>query len=321
VRTELRERLTGLLGARLRFAVPLARYTSFRVGGPAEAFAEPDTPAELQALVTLLHQESVPYFLLGGGTNILVSDKGVRGVVIKLGEGFNYSRWEEREGAAHARVGAARPLGRFVREAVGKGYGGVEFAEGIPGSAGGGLLMNAGAFGGELSRVVAAVSGVCPQGTAVRLPGEKLGFAYRRTALPAGLIVTEIEFRLQPQQPGVLTAAMLEAQRKRQQTQPHGYPNAGSIFKNPPRAYAGRFIEAAGLKGLGCGGARVSEQHANFIVNTGGASAVEVRRLMTQIQQAVWQKNRLWLEPEVRLVGEWEEEEMQNAKCKMENEG
>jgi len=305
VRAELREQLIGLLGERLRFAVPLTRYTSFRVGGPAEVFAEPDTLTELETLVALLHQESVPYFLLGGGTNILISDKGIRGVVIKLGEGFNYSRWEEERDTAQVGVGAGRSLGRFVREAVGKGYGGVEFAEGIPGSAGGGLLMNAGAFGGELSRVVEAISGVCADGTPVRLPGDRLGFAYRRTALSPGLIVAEIEFRLQRVRQEVLLAAMREAQRKRQQTQPHGYPNAGSIFKNPPGVYAGRLIETAGLKGLTRGGAQVSERHANFIVNTGTARAAEVRQLMGQIQQAVWEKNQVWLEPEVRLVGEW----------------
>ncbi len=305
MRAELREQLIGLLGERLRFAVPLTRYTSFRVGGPAEVFAEPDTLTELETLVALLHQESVPYFLLGGGTNILISDKGIRGVVIKLGEGFNYSHWEEERDTAQVGVGAGRSLGRFVREAVGKGYGGVEFAEGIPGSAGGGLLMNAGAFGGELSRVVEAISGVCADGTPVRLPGDRLGFAYRRTALSPGLIVAEIEFRLQRVRQEVLLAAMLEAQRKRQQTQPHGYPNAGSIFKNPPGVYAGRLIETAGLKGLTRGGAQVSERHANFIVNTGTARAAEVRQLMGQIQQAVWEKNQVWLEPEVRLVGEW----------------
>ena len=305
MRTEWREQLASLLGKRLRFAVPLTRYTSFRVGGPAEVLAEPNTLIELQTLVALLHQESVPYFLLGGGTNILISDKGIRGVVIKLGEGFNYSRWEEGENGAQVWVGAARSLGRFVREAVGKGYGGVEFAEGIPGNVGGGLLMNAGAFGGELSCVVASISGVCQNGRVVHLLGDQLGFAYRHTALPPGLIVAEIEFRLQCERQEVLMAAMREAQRKRQQAQPHGYPNAGSIFKNPPGAYAGRLIEASGLKGLIQGGAQVSERHANFIVNTGGASAAEVRQLMEQIQQAVWEKNHIWLEPEVRLVGEW----------------
>ena len=313
MRAELRERLRSLLGERLRFAVPLMRYTSFRVGGPAEVFAEPDTLTELQALVALLHQESVPYFLLGGGTNLLISDRGVRGVVIKLGAGFDYSRWEEQGDTARVRVGAARPLGRFVREAIAKSYGGVEFAEGIPGSLGGGLLMNAGAFGSELSRVVEAIAGICPDGTLVRLPGEKLGFAYRRTALPPSLIVTEIEFRLPRQPHEVLLATMGEAQRKRQQTQPHGYPNAGSIFKNPPGTYAGRLIEAAGLKGHVHGGAQVSERHANFIVNTGRASAAEVRQLMEHIQQLVWQKSHIWLEPEVRFVGEWEE--MLNAEC------
>ena len=305
MRAELQERLTGLLHERVRFGAPLARYTSFRIGGPADALAEPDTLAELQTLVALLHQEAAPFFLLGGGTNILVSDRGVRGVVIKLGAGFNYSRWQETGATARVQVGAAGSLGRFVREAIAKGYGGVEFAEGIPGSVGGGLLMNAGAFGGELSAVVEAISGVCPDGALVRLPEETLGFAYRKTSLPPGLIVVEVEFHLRRQEPELLTAAMRRAQYKRQHTQPHGYPNAGSIFKNPPGAYAGKLIEAAGLKGVGQGRARVSEQHANFIVNTGGASAAEVKQVMEQVQQVVWDKNGVWLEPEVRLVGEW----------------
>jgi UDP-N-acetylmuramate dehydrogenase len=202
-------------------------------------------------------------------------------------------------------VGAARPLGRFVRDAVAKGYSGVEFAEGIPGSVGGGLLMNAGAFGGELSRVVRTVAGVQSSGEYVRLPGETVGFAYRRTALPEAFIVTEVEFHLQRRHSDDLAAKIQEAQRKRQATQPHGYPNAGSIFKNPPGAYAGKLIETAGLKGLTCGQAQVSERHANFIVNKGGATAAEVKQLIGRIQQVVWEKNRVCLEPEVRLVGEW----------------
>lgn len=305
MQAELQERLISLLGERVRFAVPLARHTSFRVGGPADVFAAPDNLQELQTLVALLRQESIPCFLLGGGTNILVSDKGVRGVVLKLGEGFNYACWEEGEETAQAKAGASRSLGRFVREAIGKGYGGMEFAEGIPGSVGGGLLMNAGGFGGELSHVVEAISGVCQDGNLMHLPGEVLGFAYRCTDLPPGFIITEIEFRLRRGQQEHMHEAMRRAQHKRQHTQPHGHPNAGSIFKNPPGTYAGRLIEAAGLKGLAVGCARVSEQHANFIVNTGGARATEVKQLMEQIQYLVWEKNRVWLEPEVRLVGEW----------------
>lgn len=305
VQIELRRQLTCLLHERVRFDVPLARYTSFRIGGPADALAEPATLAELQALLTLLHQEAVPFFLLGGGTNILVSDKGVRGVVIRLGEGFKYSRWEERGDSARVQVGAGGSLGRFVREAVSKGYGGIEFAEGIPGSVGGGLLMNAGAFGGELSVVVEAIAGVSPEGQRLCLPGDALGFAYRHTALPPRFIVVEVVFRLRRADPAQLVERMRQAQRKRQQTQPHGYPNAGSIFKNPPGTYAGRLIEAAGLKGLSVGGAQVSEQHANFIVNTGGARAAEVRQLMDQIQRVVWETSHVWLEPEIRFVGEW----------------
>jgi UDP-N-acetylmuramate dehydrogenase len=305
VRPELREQLVRLLAEQVRFTLPLAHYTSFRIGGPADAFAEPRTVEELQTLLALLHGEGVPFFLLGGGTNLLVSDKGVRGVVIKLGDGFNYASWQEQGDGAIVNVGAAHSLGRFVREAARKGYHGVEFAEGIPGSVGGGLLMNAGAFGGELSRVVAAITGVHGQGLRSRLTGEEIGFAYRRTALPPQFVVAEVEFHLQHGDSAEITAAMERAQRKRQQAQPHGYPNAGSIFKNPPGTYAGRLIEGAGLKGRAQGKARISEQHANFIVNTGGASAADVKCLMEQAQLAVWEKNQVWLEPEIRLVGEW----------------
>ncbi len=305
MRPELREQLVRFLGERIRFAFPLARYTSFRIGGPADAFAEPTTLEELRTLLAILHTEGVPFFLLGGGTNLLISDKGVRGVVIKLGDGFNYTSWKEQGDAAIVNVGAAHSLGRFVREAVRQGYHGVEFAEGIPGSVGGGLLMNAGAFGGELSRVVAAITGVHGEGVIRRLTGEEVGFAYRRTVLPPQFVVAEVEFHLPRGKLAEITAAMERAQQKRQQTQPHGYPNAGSVFKNPPGAYAGRLIEAAGLKGREHGKARISEQHANFIVNTGGASAADVRGLMEQAQLAVWEKNQVWLEPEVRFVGEW----------------
>lgn len=302
---ELRERLQGVVGGRARFDVPLARYTSFRIGGPADALVEPESVAELQTLVSLLRQEAVPFFILGGGTNILVSDRGVRGVVIRLGECFDYVRWEEEGETARVQVGAARTLGRFVRDAVGKGYGGVEFAEGIPGSVGGGLFMNAGAFGGELSRVVETVAGVSREGGRVCLTKEELGFAYRRTALPAGFIVTAIRFCLRRGPQAHLRAAMERARQKRHQTQPHGYPNAGSIFKNPPGAAAGRLIEAAGLKGLKAGRAQVSEKHANFIVNVGGATAAEVRQLVEQVRQVVWEKMHVRLEPEIRFVGEW----------------
>ena len=308
LQTELKTRLRRALGPCVRFDVGLAGYTSFRIGGPADIFVEPNTPAELQTLRRILMEHGAPCFLLGGGTNILVSDKGVRGVVVRLGRGFDYTDWSvpsQQQGAAQVRIGAGRSLGRFVREAARKGYGGVEFAEGIPGRVGGGLLMNAGAFGGELSEVVEALTGMTHTGRYVRLPGTSIGFAYRKTALPPHFIVSEVVFRLSPKPQASITASMQQAREKRQRHQPHGYPNAGSIFKNPPGHHAGRLIEAVGCKGSRRGHAQVSEHHANFIVNTGGATASQVWQLVEHVQRLVWQEQQVWLEPEVRRVGEW----------------
>ncbi|MBI3304132.1 MAG: UDP-N-acetylmuramate dehydrogenase, partial [Deltaproteobacteria bacterium] len=243
--------------------------------------------------------------LIRSRTKLLVSDKGVGGVVIKLGRGFSFSEWYEDGERARVRVGAAISFGRFVREAVKKGYGGVEFAEGIPGTVGGGLLMNAGAFGGEISRVVESIDGVKEGGACVCLPGEQLGFHYRRAEVPKGFVVTAVKFLLPRADTEKLLVAVHKARVGRRRSQPHGYANAGSIFKNPQGDFAGRLIEEVGLKGAGCGRARVSEKHANFIVNTGGAAAAEVKALIDTIQKAVWEKKGVWLEPEVRLVGEW----------------
>ena len=323
MRPEQKTRLLRVLKEHVnlvRCDMALARHTSFRIGGPADVFVEPDTIDELQAVVRVVRAEQLPLFMLGGGTNLLISDHGVRGVVVKLGGGFNYTVWqtqneqnEQAEQQALAqrrvRVGAGHSLGRFVREAVRKGYAGVEFAEGIPGSIGGGLLMNAGAFGGELSQVVESIQGIDHTAQVVSLAGDSLEFAYRRTGLPAGFIVTEIVLQLHRQQADHLTQAMQQAQAKRHKGQPHGYPNAGSIFKNPSGTYAGRLIEAAGLKGTICGRAQVSPQHANFIVNTGGAQAADVKQLMEQVQRTVWATHQVWLEPEIRLVGDWPEGE------------
>lgn len=315
MRAEQKKRLLTLLTgqvSQVRCDVALSRYTSFRIGGPADIFVEPHSLAELQAVVRLVRAERLPLFLLGGGSNLLVSDAGIRGVVVKLGKGFNYSVWSApraEQDARRVRVGAGRSLGRFVRETVDKGYAGVAFAEGIPGSVGGGLLMNAGAFGGELSQAVEMIQGVDRAARVVCLAAGHLGFSYRHSRLPAGFIVAEICFCLRRQDPARLRVAMHRAQTKRQSGQPHGSPNAGSIFKNPLGGYAGRLIELAGLKGARCGQARVSERHANFILNAGGARAAEVKRLMEYVQRAVWDARRVWLEPEIRLVGDWDRDQ------------
>jgi len=205
----------------------------------------------------------------------------------------------------HARAGAALPLKRLVTEAIARDLSGLEFAEGIPGTVGGGLLMNAGAFGGEIGSIVEYVDGVDAYGALQRFPRSALRFGYRRFDLPPGFIVTRLEFLLQPADRDAIHAKRDDAKRRREAHQPLGYPNAGSIFKNPPGQHAGRLIEAVGMKGERHGGAMIAEQHANFIVNVGGATAADVRALMAEAVRRVWEANSVRLEPEIKLVGDW----------------
>jgi UDP-N-acetylmuramate dehydrogenase len=297
---DLARALASAVPGRVRADEPLARHTSFRIGGPADVLVVPETPAELAAAVRVAAAHGAPVTLLGGGSNMLVGDGGVRGVVVKLGRGFGRVAWDGTSGVA----GAAVQLGRLARAAAERGLAGLEFAEGIPGTVGGALFMNAGAYGGELAPVVAAVDGI-DGGELRRLERGDLGFAYRRTALPPGFVVTAMRFALRPDAAEAVQARMEQARTRRVASQPHGSANAGSIFKNPPGDFAGRLVEAAGLKGTRVGGARISERHANFIVNDGTARATDVQALMQQAQRVVWERSGVWLEPEVRLVGSW----------------
>jgi len=243
--------------------------------------------------------------VFGTGTNVLVSDAGVRGIVVKLGRPFARLEWGGADEPTRVRAGAAAPFKKLVVQAAARGFGGLEFAEGIPGSIGGGLLMNAGAFGGEISHVVAGVTGV-DRGGVVNLARSELRFGYRRFDLEPGLVVTHIDFVLRREDPAAIVARMAEAKRKRDATQPLGFPNAGSIFKNPPGHYAGRLIESLGFKGRRVGGAMVSPHHANFIVNVGTATARDVRQLMEEISAAARREKEVELVPEIKLVGDWE---------------
>ena len=292
-------------GARVRRDEPLARHTSLRIGGPADLFIEVLSVPELQAILRACRAHACPVFFLGGGTNLLVSDRGVRGVVLKLGKPFDFVEWELAPKGADLRVGAAVPFKRLVYQTVAAELDGLQFGEGIPGTIGGGLLMNAGAFGGEIGRVVDALEMVGEDGEAMCVPRDRLGFAYRRLTLPARAIITAVRLRLGRGDPGALAAAVADAKARRDRHQPKGHPNAGSIFKNPVGAPAGRLIEETGLKGARLGGAMLSERHANFIVNLGGARAADVKGLMDLVVRAVRVRHGVELEPEVRLVGEW----------------
>lgn len=294
---ELRE----TFGARLRAGHPLAEFTSFRIGGPADLMVEVENPAELAAVLGAAHRHHTPAFCLGAGTNLLVSDRGIRGLVVRLGKGFSDIVFDGR----HVGGGAAAQFGELVLSCVERGLAGLEFGEGIPGTVGGGLIMNAGAFGGEMARVVTLVRGVTQEGEARSLTKDEVGFAYRRTELPRAFVITRVEFELTHGDRDQLRARVAELRAKRTARQPRGVPNAGSIFKNPPGQFAGRLLEGAGLKGERMGGAAFSDQHANFIVNLGGAQAAEVRALIELARRRVKESSGVALEPEVRLVGEW----------------
>lgn len=295
-------------GAGLRTDEPLHRYTSFRIGGPADFLLIPPSVEVLSLGFATARSLGMPVTRLGGGTNLLVSDAGVRGLTIRLGRAFDYREWAPTEaGSVRVRVGAASSLGRFVAQAVGLGWGGVEFAAGIPGTVGGGALMNAGAFGGELGSTIIGVEGVAPDGTVIELDRSQLDFSYRRLELQVDVMITSVTFSLRRASVAKLKGVVESVQGKRKRGQPSGHPNAGSIFKNPPSDYAGKLIEQVGLRGTTVGHAQISPDHGNFIVNLGGAKAADVRALMQLVQDAVWQKCGIWLEPEVKLVGEWDE--------------
>jgi UDP-N-acetylmuramate dehydrogenase len=294
---ELRDRF----GPRIRSAMPMAELTSFRIGGPADLFVAVEDEGELMHAKAAAYRAGVPCLCLGAGTNLLVSDRGVRGLVVRLGDGFGKIKIDDTKVVA----GAAAAFGTLVQAVVDRGLEGLEFGEGIPGTVGGGLVMNAGAFGGEIAKVVTLVHGVTEVGEAIALTKEEVKFAYRRTELPAHFTITCVDFELGRGDRAQLMARVAELKARRAARQPRGVPNAGSIFKNPPGNFAGKLLEGAGLKGTRLGGAAFSDQHANFIVNLGGAQAVEVRALIDMARNKVKEHSGVWLEPEVRLVGDW----------------
>ena len=292
--------------ARVAAGHGLRRYTSFQIGGPADLFVEPESVATLAAVLGAAREFGVPVVCLGGGTNVLVSDAGVRGLVVRLGKGFSYIRETGQDDAGVSlEVGAATRFIRLAKETVARGLTGLEFAAGIPGSVGGAARMNAGAFGGEISRTLTSMTLVTPDGEIVEKQREELHFSYRKLAFDRPAVITSLRFRLLRSSVGRLQQVVARVQEKRRRNQPAGYPNAGSIFKNPPGEYAGRLIEKAGLKGTVKGGAQVSAEHANFIVNLGTATATDVRELMSLVPEEVWKRCGVWLEPEVRLIGEF----------------
>ena len=276
---------------------PMKLHCSFRIGGPAEVFAEPADVPELIALLRHLRAVGAPSVVIGNGTNLLVHDEGVRGVVIRLGERFAEVR---REGdMLHAQAGVT--LARLATAAKEQGLAGLEFAHGIPGSLGGAVMMNAGAYGGEMKDVVVSVRYLNENGELDETWAP--GFTYRGSRFAArGEVVVGASLRLTPDDPAAIHARMMELWARRSASQPLDRPSAGSAFKRPATGYAAAMIDEAGLKGASVGGAQVSEKHAGFIINTGDATFADVTALMARVQATVQEKFGVLLEPEVKLL-------------------
>ena len=296
-----RRALEDALEDRVRFGVPLSKLTSLRLGGPAEALATPADRAELARLLSLCAFHRIPHWVLGKGFNTLALDGGADGVAIQLSR---FRRLEERPGGA-LRAEAGVSHGRLTRFCVERGLAGLEFGAGIPGTVGGWTAMNAGIGQREVKDAVLEIEVMSPTGTWVRhLSRESVRFTYRALrGLAPGSVVVSTLFGVTPSTPEAVRAVIDPQMVRRSATQPLELPSCGSVFKNPPGDFAGRLIEAAGLKGLRVGGAEISTVHANFIVNRGGARAVDVLALIDRARTAVREATGLTLETEVRIVG------------------
>ncbi len=286
--------------AEVREAEPLRKHVSFRIGGPADVLVVPRTLDELRAVVQWLFAEHVPFLVLGQGSNVLIADRGIRGVVVKIGKGVDRVTIDGERVTVQAGAG----LPHLARTAAARGLSGLEFAAGIPASVGGAVVMNAGAHGHTMAEIVASVRIVTPDGEAV-LTTPMLAYAYRTSVLqqrPA--VVVEATLQLHQRDPAAVRRQTEEWLSHRSATQPIGPPSSGCVFRNPSGDHAGRLIDLAGGKGLQVGGARVSEVHANYIVNTGGATAADVLALMRKVNALVAEKFGISLDPEVKLLGE-----------------
>lgn len=281
---------------------PMARHTTFRIGGPADYFIELGNVDEIKAAVGICQEENLPWFVLGRGSNLLVSDQGYRGVILSIYKNFQNI---DIQGEILT-VQAGTLLTTLSGKALDASLSGIEFASGIPGTVGGAVVMNAGAYGGEMKDIVRQVTVLDQEGVVRTLTGEEMQFGYRTSlAKKKGYIVLEAILELKPGEKEQIREKMQTLKAKRIEKQPLEYPSAGSTFKRPEGYFAGKLIMDAGLRGACVGDAQVSEKHCGFVVNTGHATAADVRELMRQIQEKVQEQFGVRLEPEVRFLGEF----------------
>ena len=298
--TDFQQKISALLEEmELRFEEPMSRHTSFRIGGAVEVMAFPKSAEELAKILKVSALLDCQPVILGAGTNVLAPDAGLRGLVICLKDCLDGM---ERTDEKAIRVMAGVTMTRAAVFAAGLGLSGLEFAHGIPGTVGGGVYMNAGAYGGEICQVCRSVTVMDMAGNTRQIPGADMDFSYRHSCLEeTGEIVVSAEFALAPKDPQQIKDTMRELMGKRSASQPLDLPSAGSAFKRPVGGYAAALIDQAGLKGYQVGGAAISTKHAGFAVNMGGATSEDVKTLLRRVSDMVYERSGIRLEPEVRI--------------------
>ena len=302
--SEIIKKFCDLLGEERDFTgEAMSRHTTFKIGGPADYFLMPDKGTDVGRIVKICKESAIPYFILGNGSNLLVGDGGYRGAVIQIYKNMSAVTVE----GTKITVQAGALLSSVAAAAKNAALTGFEFAGGIPGTMGGAVVMNAGAYGGEMKDVLTEVTVMDEEGEIVTLPADKLELGYRTSIIKtAGYIVLEAKLQLKEGNPEVIRETMKDLTIRRTTKQPLEYPSAGSTFKRPEGYFAGKLIMDSGLAGYQVGGAQVSEKHCGFVINAGGATARDVRTLMDNVRDIVYKKYGVTLEPEVKFLGDFE---------------
>lgn len=299
----LTEQLCQILGSEnVKENEPMKKHTTFRVGGPADYFLTPETEEQVRQIITFLRENKVPYYVIGNGSNLLVGDLGFKGAVVQIYQKMNQIRVEEE--CVYAQAGAL--LSKIATEALADELTGFEFASGIPGTLGGALMMNAGAYGGEMKQVVVEATVLTPEGEISTISVDEMELGYRSSAFSKnGDVVLSAVLKLSKGDKEAIRARMDELKEQRVTKQPLEYPSAGSTFKRPEGYFAGKLIQDAGLRGFQVGGAQVSEKHCGFVINRENATAADIVSLMEQVSEKVEAQFGVRLEPEVKRLGEF----------------
>lgn len=300
---DLYKELCRILGEEnVRVKEPMSRHTTFQVGGPADYFVTPKEEGQIQDTAAVLKEAGAAFYVMGNGSNLLIGDKGYRGVMIQIYKKMN--QIEIQDTVIHAQAGAL--LSKIAAQALCNGLTGFEFASGIPGTLGGAVMMNAGAYGGEIKHVVTSARVLKASGEIKEVPVEEMGLGYRTSIFSEnGDIVMSADIKLDTGDAEKIRADMEELKKRRVEKQPLEYPSAGSTFKRPEGYFAGKLIQDAGLRGFRVGDAQVSEKHCGFVINRGQATAADIMNLMEQVSDRVFTQFGVRLEPEVKLVGEF----------------